>query len=1043
MSIRKKVDGEIKEVANKSIIDHSQLTNRDAYGAHPISAIRKLPEKLYALKEKNDKTQKDLDEHKTAATEKFAELDAVNERQDKKDQEIISKVDYVEQHSQQIKTTVDNELKLKFRNYDGESKTFRTGYLPDNINLNEEPIETESGEITYEAIKRDELEPENEQYTDDATLTLDEDNKLTLRKIHSKDTEFVGLGTKENPLELKNKADEDTIVVLDSDEKVTQYGGQSINTVQAIAIKDNKGKIDLEYIRSHERANEEEFAAVREELEEKVSDLNKHDEAQDAKILELQTRTNGMGGWLNAYNFGKKDLTKKDLNQYAVQDIGEITEIDIYDGTRVKNLFDNNVWVYDKQTDSWQNIGPDNTVAIATDDYLGVVRSSDELYKGSVDVAGIISINGLEDKLDNIDNKFNEYVTLETEQNISGAKTFEEDVTLNKNLNIDGNINPTDNTLNIDGTVKPTENNTYDLGSQTEQYKDLYLAGNLSNGNKSINIEYIADIDDVQALSDIGLKYKGDYVAESPYDIYDVVKYQNYYFLSLLKENTNEPSLENDINWKCLNRYSINSEKVKVVEEPNTKAYLVSDKTESDDFSELHKDYQVYSENGELYDKRGVVASKEYVNEQISTVTSDSQEVNAQLRSDLDEEIRNRETADNDIKASLEGEIAYREAGDSNLQQKLNEEIADRTSGDQTLTDALNQEITNRTEALEALEKKVNDEIQVKLDEQANKLDKEIQDRADADTYLQTNIDNEISARETKDTELEEKINQEVTNRTDADTEINTRIDNLKTSDLENDGDGSSPFATRDYVDKFGGKIDSISINGEPQTIDENKNVDLTIPTKTSELTNDGDGEPDSKYATEEYVIDLVSNNTSRYLTASADTDVMSAIFDSLDAVKAGPWYRNGKETQPTNNDYATFEYHRMVEGSEIPQHEYWKAIYQVDYETGEGVWSAQCKLGSMLTLEQQKALDSGITSTLVSQITTNKNDIESIKTKDTQQDTNIKANTDNITNLTTTVNNLETNLETNYYTKQETYSQTEVNELLKNVSAITIRRWA
>ena len=311
----------------------------------------------------------------------------------------------------------------------------------------------------------------------------------------------------------------------------------------------------------------------------------------------------------------------------------------------------------------------------------------------------------------------------------------------------------------------------------------------------------------------------------------------------------------------------------------------------------------------------------------------------------------------------------------------------------------MDQEVQDRTEALEALEKKVNDEIQVKLNEQADKLDKEIQDRTDADSDLQS------------------KLNKEIQDRTAADTETNTRIDNLKTSELENDGDGSSPFATQDYVDQYGGKIDSISVNGKENKlpIDEDKNVDITIPTKTSELTNDGDGEPDAKYATQEYVVNLVSTNTARYLTASADSDVMSAIFASFDAVKAGPWYRNGKETQPTNNDYATFEYHRMVEGSEIPQHEYWRAVYQVDHETGEGAWSVQSKLGSMLTMEQQKALDSGITSTLVSQITTNKNDIASLKT----------------------------NLETNYYTKQETYSQAEVNELLKNVSAITIRRWA
>ena len=62
-----------------------------------------------------------------------------------------------------------------------------------------------------------------------------------------------------------------------------------------------------------------------------------------------------------------------------------------------------------------------------------------------------------------------------------------------------------------------------------------------------------------------------------------------------------------------------------------------------------------------------------------------------------------------------------------------------------------------------------------------------------------------------------------------------------KTSDLTNDGDGTdsnSPFATQAYVAANGGKIDVIKVNGTAQTIT-NKAVDITVPTATSDLTND------------------------------------------------------------------------------------------------------------------------------------------------------------------------------------------------------------
>ena len=62
------------------------------------------------------------------------------------------------------------------------------------------------------------------------------------------------------------------------------------------------------------------------------------------------------------------------------------------------------------------------------------------------------------------------------------------------------------------------------------------------------------------------------------------------------------------------------------------------------------------------------------------------------------------------------------------------------------------------------------------------------------------------------------------------------------TSQLINDGeDGTSPYATEQYVAENGGKIDSISVNGAEQAIT-NKNVNIAVPTSTKDLTNQGDG---------------------------------------------------------------------------------------------------------------------------------------------------------------------------------------------------------
>lgn len=80
-----------------------------------------------------------------------------------------------------------------------------------------------------------------------------------------------------------------------------------------------------------------------------------------------------------------------------------------------------------------------------------------------------------------------------------------------------------------------------------------------------------------------------------------------------------------------------------------------------------------------------------------------------------------------------------------------------------------------------------------------------------------------------------------------------TYIKNKSTKYLKNEGvDGKSPYATEDYVDKHGGKVDSIKVNDKPLNIEEDKSVNIEIPTKTSDIQNNGDG--GSPFATEQYV---------------------------------------------------------------------------------------------------------------------------------------------------------------------------------------------
>ena len=105
-----------------------------------------------------------------------------------------------------------------------------------------------------------------------------------------------------------------------------------------------------------------------------------------------------------------------------------------------------------------------------------------------------------------------------------------------------------------------------------------------------------------------------------------------------------------------------------------------------------------------------------------------------------------------------------------------------------------------------------------------------------------------------------------------------------ETSDIPTDlseltNTGADPYATESYVAQEGGKIDVIKVNGTAQTIT-NKTVDITMPTKVSELTNDGDGTTGSQFATKAYVdenggkIDVIKVNGTAQTITNKEVDI-------------------------------------------------------------------------------------------------------------------------------------------------------------------------
>ena len=79
------------------------------------------------------------------------------------------------------------------------------------------------------------------------------------------------------------------------------------------------------------------------------------------------------GGFLDANDFGTEEPTQQMLTDYALLKIGGTDPLKIWNGTRVKNLLDSNIWILTNTPDTdppifeWTNNGPDTVVVDVVD----------------------------------------------------------------------------------------------------------------------------------------------------------------------------------------------------------------------------------------------------------------------------------------------------------------------------------------------------------------------------------------------------------------------------------------------------------------------------------------------------------------------------------------------------------------------------------------------------------------------------------------------------------------------------------------------------
>lgn len=290
MSIIRKVNGKPQVIAEKSVIDHNQLANRDQYGAHSIASIRKLPEKLTALKQKDEEINQDIEQINARIATNTINI-ANN----------AEKISNVESNAKRIDITENDDSTFTFTNYGAQdSKTIQSGFLPDDDTLQ--------------------------------LKTIDSKRTLAIKKVYTNSDDINGSGTSDSPLGLVNKPDELTLKT-DTDNHIIYVSG----------LKDGEGSYTASDIKSDFADVNASIDTVRDDEARHYRELQQENSNQNNHITDLLSRTKGIGGYLNANNFESAVPSQDELTNYALQQIGITDRTKIFNQTKVKNLFDGNI----------------------------------------------------------------------------------------------------------------------------------------------------------------------------------------------------------------------------------------------------------------------------------------------------------------------------------------------------------------------------------------------------------------------------------------------------------------------------------------------------------------------------------------------------------------------------------------------------------------------------------------------------------------------------------------------------------------------------
>lgn len=209
------------------------------------------------------------------------------------------------------------------------------------------------------------------------------------------DNETIGVNN-EHLLYVMDKADDETIVVTDIERKDLYNALNEVVGTQKVSGKLRAEKL---YVKT-ENDIPQYISGL--DISNQLALINKNITDANKNIDDLEKYVQGKGGFIDPCDFGStKTLNNEVFDKYYYDLKNNGIVCDIPDQTKVKNLYDGHIWVYVLNDNNWVDEGADVVVTANNEGVLGVVTGSEDQFQISINSDGIMSVNGLEESLNN------------------------------------------------------------------------------------------------------------------------------------------------------------------------------------------------------------------------------------------------------------------------------------------------------------------------------------------------------------------------------------------------------------------------------------------------------------------------------------------------------------------------------------------------------------------------------------------------------------------------------------------------------------------